>query len=113
MHTGDRYRIPKDFDANKFLHTAWGIIPSRKLAKVKLRFDANVAQIARETVWHSSQKNEEQPDGSLNVSFELALSPDFKGFVLSWGEKVQVLQPADLRKNIIDSAIAIQKMYSG
>lgn len=111
MHTGDRYKIPKDFDANRFLHTAWGIIPSGKLAKVKLKFDSSIAQIARETVWHSSQKNAEQPDGSLMVSFELVLSPDFEGFVLSWGGKVQVLEPADLRRNIISSALAIQKMY--
>lgn len=111
MHSREKYKIPPDFDANQYLHTAWGITPSGKVETVNLKFAKDIAQIARETQWHSSQKNKEQNDGSVIVSFKLALSPDFEGFILSWGEKVQVLHPAGLRQKILRSARAIQKVY--
>ncbi len=107
----ERYEIPADFNANEFLDPAWGVISSGKVVTVKLKFAADIATIARETQWHTSQTIEEQKDSSLIVSFKLALSNDFEGFVLSWGDKVEVLEPAYLRQKIARKAGGIVNIY--
>jgi predicted DNA-binding transcriptional regulator YafY len=111
MLLNDRYKIPERFDANEFLDPAWGVVSSEKVVTVKLKFAADIAQIARETQWHISQAIREQTDGSIMVTFRLALSSDFEGFILSWADKVEVLEPAYLKQKISAKAKAIAGLY--
>lgn len=107
----EKYKIPADFDPNKFLDPAWGIITG-EVKQVKLKFSRDVAPIALETYWHASQKNEVQSDGSVIVTFQLTPSPDFEGFILGWGNKVEVLEPAELRRSIKSIINKMGKVYA-
>jgi len=107
----EHYVIPPDFDANKFLEPAWGITVFGKPVAVKLRFNSEIARLARETRWHPSQSVKMQPDGSAMVTFKVPVTDEFIAFVMRWGEKVEVLQPAGLRRKIAGIARGMLNVY--
>jgi len=107
----EHYVIPPDFDANKFLAPAWGITVYGKPLAVKLRFNSEIARLALETRWHPSQAVKTQPDGSAMVTFKVPVTDEFIAFVMRWGEKVEVLQPASLRSKVTGIARGMLGMY--
>jgi len=107
----ERYSIPTDFDANKFLATAWGITEHGKPLTARLRFNAENPRIALETRWHPSQVVKAQPDGSAVATFRVPVTDEFISFVLRWGDKVEVLEPASLRKKVAGVARKMLGMY--
>jgi predicted DNA-binding transcriptional regulator YafY len=52
-----------------------------------------------------------QPDGSAIVTFNLPITEEFIAFVMWWGDKVKVLQPASLQKEITRIAQKILRSY--
>jgi len=98
--TADRYEIPKDFDPDRWLAHSWGIWSSDTTATVdvRLRFDAGVAHRVRESVWHRSQQLSELPDGRVELTVTVAGIVEIRPWILSWGESVEVLEPAELRE---------------
>jgi predicted DNA-binding transcriptional regulator YafY len=107
----ERYSIPDSFDANEFLEPAWGITVTGRPTEVKLRFDPAIARIAAETRWHKSQSVKMQPDGSVIVSLNVPLTDEFTSFITRWGDKVEVLGPAGLRKKVAGIARKMAGMY--
>jgi len=107
----EHYSIPGDFDANKFLEPAWGITVHGKPVAIKLRFSSEIARLALETSWHPSQAVKTQPDGSAVVSFNVPVTDEFIAFVTRWGDKVEVLQPAGLRKKVAGIARGMARLY--
>jgi len=107
----ERYSIPEDFDANEHLESAWGIAIYGKPVAIKLKFNTIVGRIAQETRWHPSQVVWMQPDGAAIVTFRLPITDEFIAFVTWWGEKVEVLQPKSLRREIAGIARAMLGLY--
>lgn len=107
----EQFTVPQDFDANKYLGTAWGITISGRAEKVKLKFSPEIARIAEETTWHPSQVTQMQLDGSAIVKFDLAITNQLESFILGWGEKVEVLEPPRLRRRVAKTAREIVKAY--
>jgi len=62
-------------------------------------------------MWHPSQVVKMQPDGSAIVTFNLPITEEFIAFVMWWGDKVKVLQPASLQKEITRIAQKILRSY--
>jgi predicted DNA-binding transcriptional regulator YafY len=109
----EHYTVPEDFDANAYLGAAWGITVYGRIEKVRLKFDPELAPIAEETVWHPSQVTQMQLDGSAIVQLDLAITNQLESFILGWGGKVEVLEPAKLRIRIAKTANAISQVYHG
>ena len=107
----ERYEVPKDFDANKFLGSAWGISVYGKAEIIKLRFAPDVGRIAQETKWHPTQITKMQPDGAALVTFKLPVTHEFVAFIMWWGEKVEVLEPKVLRRKIAEIALKMLRIY--
>jgi predicted DNA-binding transcriptional regulator YafY len=81
---------------------------------VRLRFhDAAAARRARENRWHPSQQEEIMPDGSLELSFEVAGVLEITPWILTWGDTVEVLEPAALRERIASMAAGMARRYAG
>jgi predicted DNA-binding transcriptional regulator YafY len=97
--TADRYQIPEDFDPDRWLAHSWGIWSSdtTATANVRLRFEASVAHRVREAVWHRSQRLTELPDGRVELAVTVAGIVEIRPWILSWGDGVEVLEPAELR----------------
>lgn len=114
--TFESYTIPPDFDANEYLGSSWGITVDSegeiiRQETIKLKFNPEIARIAEETTWHPSQITQRQPDGSAIVTMNLSIAVELLSFILGWGEKVEVLEPEELREKIIETAREVLNVY--
>ena len=109
--TSKPYVIPADFDANAYLASAWGIEVGGEAMTVRLKFKPDVARIMEETIWHPSQTLKRQSDGSMIMTVGVSISTELCSWILGWGEKVEVLEPTKLRKEIKKTAKAMAKIY--
>jgi predicted DNA-binding transcriptional regulator YafY len=108
----DTFKIPSDFNAVDYLGSAWGTYLDADVQIVKLKFDPEISKAVMETTWHPSQINEFLPDGSLLMTFTIRVTFDFRDWTLSWGDRVEVLEPESLRTEIIRTSKSLVKMYS-
>lgn len=111
--TADGYEIPDEFDPDRWLAHSWGIWSSdtTKVAEVRLRFDAGVAPRVRESVWHRSQQIAELPDGRLELTVTVAGIVEIRPWILSWGDAVEVLEPAALRESVANAVRGAAARY--
>jgi predicted DNA-binding transcriptional regulator YafY len=107
----DKYTIPEDFDANKYFDSSWGIIVEGEAKTIRLKFDAGIARIFEETIWHPSQMLKRQKDGSLLMTLQVMDTVELYSWILSWGDRVEVLEPEELRQDIIRTAEAMRRVY--
>lgn len=105
------YTTPSNFDANEFFGSSWGIVVEGEVKTIRLWFDPEIARIMEETVWHPSQVLEPQSDGSIIMTLRVTNTVELYSWILGWGEKVEVLEPAELRKEIIETAKAMLEVY--
>jgi predicted DNA-binding transcriptional regulator YafY len=107
-----KYTIPKDFDANKLLQSSWGIIADGEIKTIKMKIkDRDMIRLMQETIWHPTQQFEKRQDGSTVMTLHLADTCEFISWVLGWGERIEVLEPAELREQVIDTVRKMQKIY--
>lgn len=111
--TLDRYEIPADFDPDEWLANSWGIWSSdtTPTARVRLRFARSVAHRVREAVWHRSQELTDLDDGGVEMSVTVAGTVEIRPWILSWGDAVEVLEPADLREAVAAAVRGAAALY--
>jgi predicted DNA-binding transcriptional regulator YafY len=109
--TDETYTIPADFDANRYFKGAWGIVVEGEEQTVKLKFSPEIARLMEETIWHPSQVLEKQVDGSVIMTLKVFYTYELVTWILGWGEKVEVLEPSELRKEVLQTAKAMVKIY--
>lgn len=93
-----------DFDPTDYLGRAWVMIPEGRIYNVKLRFLPKVAHNVAEVQWHSTQKTTFNNDGSATIRFRVDGLGEISWWVMGYGDQVQVLAPAALRKRILKMA---------
>ena len=93
-----------EFDLTEYLGCAWSIISEGKMYHVRLRFAPKIANNVAETQWHKTQKVARNPDGSATVDFRVDGLGEITWWILGYGDQVEVLSPAELRKTIADIA---------
>jgi predicted DNA-binding transcriptional regulator YafY len=97
---------PRGFDApeagtlERELRRGWDIISDQDPVEVVLRFSAVIADRVLETTWHPLQRSERQPDGSLVWRTTVSGVIEIRLWILSWGEDVEVIEPANLRAEV-------------
>ena len=113
----ESYEIPQDFDPNAYLRRAWGVVGVReKGVEVRLRFAPEAAWRVLEGDYPGLHLEEELPDGSLLARLEAA---PFKGgvpwevlaWVQSFGPRVEVLSPPELRRLWLEEAERVLALY--
>ena len=97
------------FNLSKYLGVVWSMIPEGQFYNVKLKFFPEVAHDVAEVRWHSTQKVTFNNDGSAIVEFLIDGLNEITWWILSYGDRVQVLAPKILRQRIIEIA---QKMVN-
>ena len=110
--TGQKFRLPKDFDLEKHLGTSLGIFQGAGHHHVRVRFSREVARFVREKRWHPSERLTDNPDGSLGWEADLGDLTELRSWLLSFGRHAQVLEPVCLREAIRTEAVATAKLYS-
>ena len=71
---------------------------------VRLRFTPKVARNVAEVQWHKSQQVTRNPDGSAIIDFRVDGLGEITWWILGYGDQVEVLSPAALRKNVAQIA---------
>jgi proteasome accessory factor B len=107
----ETFEIPESFDFEDFIKNRFGIFHGEPTA-VKIRFSADIAGYIKEKIWHASQEIEEQEDGSIIFSLNVAGTDEIKFWIMSWGSQARVLAPDALGREIRSEAKALLQTYS-
>ena len=97
------FEIPDTFSLETFFAGSWNI-EQGKLTHVKLKAAPEAAHLLRAETYHSSQKLEDLPDASLLFSVTVQGTREISRFILGFGEGLEVLAPASLRRHIREQA---------
>ena len=98
--TARGFEPPEGATLERDLRRGWDIIADQPPVEVVLRFSPAVAGRVLETTWHALQQTERTPDGGLVWRSTVSGVIEIRLWVLSWGEDVEVLQPAELRDQV-------------
>lgn len=106
------YAIPEDFNPMELLKDAWGIwFTDSEPLEVILKFSPRVAHRVKETRWHRSEQVVLLGDGSLLWRAWIAEPQEMMPWIRGWGCDVEVLEPQDLRKKLIQETQAVAELY--
>ncbi len=108
--TDETFDMPEDFRLEDFLSSSFGVFQGEP-RKVRVRFAPEVAGYIQEKIWHESQKIHPEKDGSILFEAEVAGTDEIKYWILTWGSKAEVLEPASLRTEIRREAAALLGRY--
>ena len=93
-----RYTIPDDFDIEAFTASSVsGIMYADETTRVTVRFSPLVAKAAREDRVVREREIVERPDGSVEISYEVADAAEFVRWALKWGAAAEIVSPPDVR----------------
>jgi predicted DNA-binding transcriptional regulator YafY len=109
----EEFTVPPDFPGLELLRNAWSIYYGDEVVRVVLRFHPDVARRVQETIWHPSQQvswDKRQP-GYLLLTVEVADTTDLKPWVRTWGATCEVLEPAELRDEMMGEARKLAHLY--
>ncbi len=100
-----------NFDVNDYLGKAWSMRPEGQLYNIKLKFLPEVAHDVAEIQWHNTQQVTFEDDGSAIIEFRVDGLNEIVWWILSYGDKVQILAPKILRQRIIKTAQRMRSTY--
>jgi predicted DNA-binding transcriptional regulator YafY len=111
-YTDKKFRVKDDFDLDRYLATAVDSHQSTgPIHHVKLRFTAEAAPAGEDFIWNRGQKTSKDQQGRLIVEFDTGALYAVQRQVLSWGGGVEVMEPEELRRNVVNAAGEIERIY--
>lgn len=108
--TGARFRRPKSFSLAKILEGSFAVFQGGNARRVKIRFRGVAARLVAERSWHASQKLHHEGK-CLVLEMRVGLSPDLRQWILGWGDEAEVLEPAELRRDLARAARKAAAVY--
>ena len=102
---------PLDVDLDGYFGNAWSMIPEGREYRVHLRFAPKVARNVSEVRWHKTQETELRPDGSLEYRATVDGLGEITWWILGYGDQVEVIAPAALRRTIVNTAKSVLSKY--
>ena len=88
------------FSFNKWSKKRFGVF-YRKPQKVKLQINNSYVKYFKNRSWHSTQKTSIDEDGNYILEMKVPVAPDFLSWILSWHEAITVLEPNELKEEVI------------
>ena len=108
--TQERFELADGFSLGELVNRNFGIFQGEP-SKIKVRFDPSVAHYPEEILFHPSQINHKNPDGSLDVTMTVGGLEEVVWWVLSYTDKIKVLHPPELAKKVRQTALEIAAKY--
>lgn len=110
--TGRNFKMEPGFDVDELFATSFGIyLPGGKARTITFRASEKEARFLRDLPLHKSQEEIESKDGY--VTFSIFVCPD-KNMIMEfcrYGSRIEVLSPADIRKEIAAELRAAAEIY--
>lgn len=107
----ERFEIPLEYLPEKQFSDAFGIVKEEPL-HVSLRFAKTVAHSIAERIWHPTQKIKRVRSGEVELSFTAGGRMEILAWILSYGEHVELLGPAELRLELAEKTNRMARMYN-
>lgn len=92
---------PREGEARDLFKNAWGSWIGTDVYKVRIRFDAERAELIKPKLMNYTQEIEDQPDGSVVFSTEVNSLREISSWILGWGRGCEVLEPPELKELVI------------
>ena len=108
--TSQTFEPPADLDIENRIQQAFGITLEDPM-DVKIRFSAWQARYIKQRNWHPFQEIEELDNGEIILSFQAGGFYEIKSWILSHGADAEVLEPASLREEIMETLQKNLKFY--
>ncbi len=110
--TGQRYAIPKDFDAEEFFRNTFGLFVGKGRAfRFRVRFAPEVSDEIREMVWHPRQKIETGSGGEAILELPAESLREARRFILAYGQHATALSPPELVEDLRTELAAMAQLY--
>jgi predicted DNA-binding transcriptional regulator YafY len=97
--TEEPFAVARGFDPKRHEAEAFGVVWESP-ATVVLRFRADQATYVREREWHPTQHFRARADGRLEMTFRAGGVFEITRWILGWGDAVEVIRPARLRRAV-------------
>ena len=97
------FKLPEDFDVRKYFADVVGIYvdKDKPITKVKIRAYGIQADYLRSTPLHKSQSDGRSKHGEFaEFTYRLCITPELVSQLLAMGDKLEVLEPEELREEI-------------
>jgi predicted DNA-binding transcriptional regulator YafY len=107
--TRGRFEVPADFDPEKYLAGAWGMLRGN-VVTVRVVFAQALAPYIRERVWHASQKLRDLSDGRVEMTLTVADTLEVRRWILGYGVQAELLAPEKLRDGLRKEAEGVTAM---
>lgn len=101
--TDKHFELPQDFDARKYYANVVGVFVDEKapITKVKIRAYGVQVEYLRNLPIHKSQEEVLTIYGEYSeFTYRLCITPELISLLLSMGDKIEVLEPQELREEI-------------
>ena len=108
------FELPEDFDVRKHFANVVGIYVNddQPVTKVKIRAYGVQAEYLRSTPLHKSQSEGSSKRGEFaEFTYRLCITPELISQLLAMGERVEVLEPMELRETIKERLQITIKYY--
>jgi len=97
--TEKSFKVPAYFNIEDFMRHSFGVFRGEP-ETVRIWFNADAAEYVKEKVWHASQQIQDQEDGSVIFSINVAVTAELKRWIMGWGAAAAVLEPEELKDEI-------------
>lgn len=110
--TGERYAIPRGFDAGAFFRNTFGLFVGKgRPFRFRVRFSREVSDEVREMVWHPDQKIESGANGEAILELPAESVREARRFILAYGRHATALSPPELVEDLRQEAAALSVLY--
>jgi predicted DNA-binding transcriptional regulator YafY len=105
-----RFEMDNTFKLSQFMKNCIGIYKDEDY-RVKLKISFPMSQIVKEKIWVEEQRIAECEDRSIVFEAKMKGFTEIKSWVLSMGSYAVVIEPVELRKEILDEITKIKNNY--
>jgi proteasome accessory factor B len=109
---GDRFDYPADFRPEQLTEGAFGLFRGEP-TRVRILFDAKVARYVQRRQWHPTQHFRPLPGGALEMTMDVCGTTEVVSWVLGFGDKAEVQEPAALSAQIATELARSIGRYGG
>ncbi|MDZ4847750.1 MAG: WYL domain-containing protein [Pirellulaceae bacterium] len=105
------FKRPADFKISQYFKDVFSIVTGREKRLIRIRFTGTAVQYVCEKQFHTSQQLLPQSDGSVIVELQLSSLLEVKSWILSFGSKAEVLEPQELRAEVLQELRLMRDLY--
>jgi predicted DNA-binding transcriptional regulator YafY len=106
-----RFSPPADFNVDRYLEGAWGIIRG-DIVTVKVVFARSVARYIRDRLWHPTQTVRALDGGRIELTLRVADTLEVRRWVLGFGSEAEVIAPVALREAVRREAELVTSKFA-